>query len=160
MRKIYEVGYGKPPKDKQWPKGVSGNPGGREKGHKGLKTDLESAMNAVQTLENKLTGKKSKARNQLHAVFRLVERAALGDLKAQALLWPMAISVLGIEDRHTGARKMSAQDRAILEEILGERLGVGGDLPLLAANHGETDSAEGSDRDEADESGEDEVDDA
>ena len=77
-------GYRNPPIHTRWPKGVSGNPGGREKGHKGLKTDLETALNAINTLENKLTGKKVTGRNQWHATLRLVERAALGDLKAQA----------------------------------------------------------------------------
>ena len=37
----YEVGYGKPPKDKQFTKGQSGNPGGRPKGSKSFKTLLE-----------------------------------------------------------------------------------------------------------------------
>lgn len=116
----YEVGYGKPPKDRQWPKGTSGNPRGREKGHKGIETDLETALNAVQTLENKLTGKRVKGRNQWHAVLRLVERAALGDIKAQALLFPMILQVLGTEDRHYGPKKLSAQDQAILAEVLGQ----------------------------------------
>ena len=37
----YEVGYGKPPKDKQFTKGQSGNPSGRPRGSKSFKTLLE-----------------------------------------------------------------------------------------------------------------------
>ena len=36
----YEVGYKKPPKDTQFKPGQSGNPLGRPKGTKNLKTDL------------------------------------------------------------------------------------------------------------------------
>ena len=36
----YEVGYGKPPKHTQFEPGQSGNPRGRPKGTKNLKTDL------------------------------------------------------------------------------------------------------------------------
>lgn len=35
----YDVGYGKPPKDKQFKKGKSGNPKGRPKGSKNKKPD-------------------------------------------------------------------------------------------------------------------------
>jgi hypothetical protein len=118
----YEVGYGKPPKHTRWPKGQSGNPGGREKGHRGLKTDLEAAANTVQTIENKLTGRKMKGTNQWHSLQRLAERSALGDLKAQAIFFPLILQVLGAEDRHKGPKQLSAQDEAILAEILGERL--------------------------------------
>jgi Family of unknown function (DUF5681) len=118
----YEVGYGKTPRQTRWRKGQSGNPKGREKGHKGLKSDLEAALNAKNTLENKLTGKLVKGRNQELAIQRLVERAALGDLKAQALLFPMIMQVLGAEDRHKGPRKLSALDEEILAEVLGARL--------------------------------------
>lgn len=117
-----KVGYKVPPLHSRWQKGVSGNPKGREKGHKGLRTDLEAALNAKNTLENKLTGKKVKGRNQQLAIDRLVERAALGDLKAQALLFPMIMHVLGAEDRHTGPRKLSALDQEILAEVIGSRL--------------------------------------
>ena len=118
----YEVGYGKPPKHTRWTKGQSGNPCGRELGHKGLKTDLETALNAVQTIENKLTGKQVKGRNQWHAILRLVERAALGDLKAQALLFPMVVQVLGTEDRNKGPKQLSALDQAILDDLLTQRM--------------------------------------
>lgn len=115
-----KTGYRKPPVHTRWKKGQSGNPRGREKGHKGIKTDLANALNTINTLENKLTGKKVKGRHQELAIQRLVERAALGDLKAQALMFPMVIQILGTEDRNYGPRKLSAQDQAILLEVLGE----------------------------------------
>lgn len=129
----YDVGYGKPPKHTRWPKGKSGNPGGREKGHKGLKTDLEAAVNAIQTIENKLTGRKTKGTNQWHSLQRPAERSALGDLKAQAIFFPLILQVLGAEDRHKGPKQLSAQDEAILAELLGERSGGEGGEPETEA---------------------------
>lgn len=128
------VGYQRPPVHTRWPKGVSGNPKGREKGHRGLKTDLEEALNTQTTIQNKLTGKMVKGRQQQHAVQRMVERAALGDLKAQALLFPMIMQMLGAEDRNKGPRSMSSQDRDILTEVLRSRLADAGEEPPAQAD--------------------------
>jgi hypothetical protein len=117
-----KVGYKSPPVHTRWGPGQSGNPNGRDKGHKGIKTDLEAALNKRTTVKSIVTGEHEKGRNQEHAIRRLVERAALGDIKAQALLFPMIMQILGTEDRHTGPRKLSALDQEILAEVLGSRL--------------------------------------
>lgn len=44
----YEVGYGKPPKGHRVTKGRSGNPRGRLKGSKNIKTVLEDALTVTQ----------------------------------------------------------------------------------------------------------------
>jgi hypothetical protein len=46
----YDVGYGKPPPHTQFQKGVSGNPRGRPKGSKNLKTLARKVMNTKVTL--------------------------------------------------------------------------------------------------------------
>lgn len=124
----YEVGYGRPPKHTRWPPGVSGNPRGREKGHKGLKTDLEAELNTVSTVAGK-DGWKQKGRQQRLAVATLCRRAANGDLKAQALLFPMIATILGVEDRRNGPRQLSAQDQALLDAILASQSDEDGNGP-------------------------------
>jgi hypothetical protein len=44
-RATYEVGYGKPPQANRWKKGVSGNPRGRTKGSKNVRTILADRFN-------------------------------------------------------------------------------------------------------------------
>src|SRR5215204_36022 len=42
--KPYAVGYGKPPRHTRFQRGVSGNPRGKKKGHKGLKAIVEGVL--------------------------------------------------------------------------------------------------------------------
>lgn len=55
LRKDYEVGYGKPPKDTRFKKGRSGNPAGRKK--KPLPLSLEEAIKLELNKEMTLTNK-------------------------------------------------------------------------------------------------------
>ncbi len=111
------VGYGRPPKKHQWTKGMSGNPKGRKNGAKGLKTDLIAALDAVHTI--KINGKEVTARRQKQAMETLALRAASGDLKAQQLLFPLIVDILGVDDRGGTKNSLSAGDRALLDEVLG-----------------------------------------
>jgi hypothetical protein len=49
-RNGYEVGYGKPPRHSQFQPGQSGNPRGRRKGLRNLKTDVQQALSAPVTV--------------------------------------------------------------------------------------------------------------
>jgi hypothetical protein len=84
----YEVGFGKPPKNRRFPKGVSGNPKGRPKGRRNLATVLE------QTLQEKVIINENGARNTVTkleaAMKQLVNKAASGDLVAMRLLTVLA----------------------------------------------------------------------
>ncbi|MBK6411623.1 DUF5681 domain-containing protein [Sphingopyxis sp.] len=114
----YEVGYGKPPKHSRFPPGQSGNPKGKQKGKKGLKTDLADELDAKQTIQ--INGKPVTGRRQQLVVMALAARAAAGDLKAARTLLPLIVQVLGTEDRGTERRRLSPQDQAILDDMLGE----------------------------------------
>jgi hypothetical protein len=59
----YEVGYGKPPERTRFKKGKSGNPKGRSKGAKNLKTDLiEELQENITVREGDRTVRISKQR--------------------------------------------------------------------------------------------------
>jgi hypothetical protein len=76
----YDIGYGKPPTQTQFQKGVSGNPRGRPKGSKNLKSLARKVMNTKVTLrENGKTRTVSKAEAMLMAVFN---RGLSGDASA------------------------------------------------------------------------------
>lgn len=114
--KDYEVGYGKPPKEHRFPPGQSGNPAGRKKGSRGIKTDLHAELSSVLTISiNKQPVSGTKQRLMLKS---LATRAAAGDVRASALLLPLIMQIFGIEDRGQDAKQLSQQDQAILDELL------------------------------------------
>lgn len=121
----YEVGYKKPPKASRFKPGESGNPKGKQKGKKGLKTDLAAALDAKQTI--RVNDKPFTGRRQELLLTTLAIRAAAGDLKAAQTLLPLIVQVLGIEDRGIARGKLSKQDQAILDAVVA-------DLDELGAN--------------------------
>jgi hypothetical protein len=78
--KGHEVGYGKPPRSTQFRKGTSGNPKGRPKGAKGVRTILDKmGRKRIKITTNGQT----QVVTMLEAmVMQLINRAASGDLKA------------------------------------------------------------------------------
>lgn len=86
-KRDYNVGYRKPPKDSQFKPGQSGNPKGRKKGAKGMKTI------ALQVLTEKVavrTENGVKKMSRIEVLFRkLAEMAAKGNLRAQLSAFSM-----------------------------------------------------------------------
>ncbi len=79
----YGVGYAKPPKDKQFKKGVSGNPKGRPKGAKGLNTLVVKVFGekvSVRTAQGTLRMSKMEA-----MIHKLAEQGFAGNLRAIAI---------------------------------------------------------------------------
>lgn len=118
----YRVGYGKPPREHRFRAGQSGNPKGRKKGARGLKTDLQAELEARMTIRiNNEPVSETRQRLLLRA---LSSRAAAGDVRAAAILIPIIIQVLGVEDRGGDRRGLSPLDQSILDEMM-QSLGVG-----------------------------------
>lgn len=118
----YKVGYKKPPKHTQFPKGQSGNPRGRKKGSRGLKSDLNAELNRV--LEVKMGSYRFKGTSQQLMLRGLALLAANGNLKASAQLVPLILTVFGTEDRGADKKTLSAHDQAVLDNFL---VAFGGD---------------------------------
>ena len=72
-----KVGYKRPPRDKCWKKGQSGNPSGRPRGHRNLAAVLTEILNETTTFA--VNGRK-RPMTKLEALTRqLVDKAAAGD---------------------------------------------------------------------------------
>jgi Family of unknown function (DUF5681) len=79
-RDDYQVGYGKPPKERQFKKGISGNRKGRPKGSKNLATLLNEIASELIPLTE---GGKSMKVTRLEGVLRIQMNSALkGDHRA------------------------------------------------------------------------------
>jgi hypothetical protein len=83
----YEVGFGKPPKHTRFKPGQSGNPRGRPKGTKNLKTDLMEEL-GEKILVNE-GGQARKLSKQRAVVKTLVNRTLKGDARAANLVLSM-----------------------------------------------------------------------
>ena len=86
------VGYKAPPEHTRWKKGQSGNPNGRAKGQRNLKTDLAAELaEIVQVNEGGAPRRITKQRALLKA---LTARAIGGDGRATSLLLGLIMSQL------------------------------------------------------------------
>ncbi len=117
MSDEHDVGYGKPPKHTRWQKGQSGNPRGRPKASRGLKTDLHAELSSHMTI--RISGKPITATKQQLMIKTLTARAAAGDVRATQTLIKLVMQVFGPEDRGGDQMRLSAQDQQILDELLG-----------------------------------------
>ena len=88
----YDVGYRKPPKHTRFKPGQSGNPRGRPKGTKNLKTDLaEELGEKIEIREGERSRKVSKQRALIKSQ---TNKAIKGDTRAAAFLGSMMMRLL------------------------------------------------------------------
>jgi len=116
QQRDYSVGYGKPPRHTRFTKGQSGNPRGRPRGAKNLKTLLSEALNeCVIVTEN---GGRRKVTKREAIITQLVNRSATADWRAIKILLDL---VREIEDQSDPAppetSAFSEADEKVLEQL-------------------------------------------
>ena len=114
----HEVGYGKPPKHTRFRPGRSGNPSGRRKGVRNLKTDVKRTLKVP--VRVKEGGRARKMSTQEGALMLLREMALRGDGRSLDRLLDFAAR-FNNDAADTGpAQAVSAEDQAILDAYAAE----------------------------------------
>ena len=113
MTEDYEIGFKKPPKKNQFEKGQSGNPKGRPKSTKNLKTDLEEELQEL--IHLKEGGKDKHVSKQRALIKSLMAKAVKGDARAANLLLNMILKVLIPTQADDVDETLSSDHRAILD---------------------------------------------
>jgi len=113
----YDVGYMKPPKDKQFVAGQSGNPNGRTKGSKNTYKLLDDILDEkVQITKD---GQPVKINKKTAILLQAANKAIKGDLKALQILLPHMIVADGKnEERARVAAVLKQDDMKIIEQLL------------------------------------------
>jgi len=129
----YEVGYGRPPKAHQFAKGCSGNPNGRPKGTRNLKSDLTEELGEHVTLSE--GGKPITLSKQRALLKSLVARAIKGDGRAVNALLNLMVRVLDLSDgEEADETALTPSDEAILQAYTSRLLGKASGNPAKSAN--------------------------
>jgi hypothetical protein len=114
------VGYRKPPMATRFKPGVSGNPNGRRKGSKNLKTLIKEALTAKVVIQE---GSKSRQVSKFEGVIlRQLQNALKGNDRAAMAVFKMATELDFLEDNQANpaeaAAALSSMDEQILEQLL------------------------------------------
>jgi hypothetical protein len=113
--KNYKVGYGQPPEETRFKAGQSGNPAGRKKGSKNIKTLIQEAMD--ETVVVNIGGKRKTISKLQAACMQQANKAAAGDHKALQLI--IAMLAAGEADDLADAKPtITPQDRRALDAKL------------------------------------------
>ncbi len=120
----YPIGYGKPPPASRFKPGQTGNPKGRPKGHKNLKTLIRQAMTTkISVQEGSSNRKVSKIEG---VVLRQLQNALKGNDRSAMAVIRMALQLGFLDDsseNHQTEDIMSAADERILQELMSRRGG-------------------------------------
>ena len=121
-----EVGYGKPPREHQFPPGRSGNPRGRPKGRKNIATLVNEVLFTPVTVSG--MGKEKKKMPMIHAALIGAAQDALKrDLKALSFLTGLARSFDQSTVAGNSEADLTPDDQGLIAEFL-DRIGKAKDV--------------------------------
>jgi len=112
----YDIGYRRPPTKTRFPKGKSGNPKGRPKGARNMKTDLEEELQELIPISER--GHKKQLSKQRVLIKTLMAKAIGGDARALATLLNFALKIIDPTAQPLGATEISPDDQRIIDEFL------------------------------------------
>ncbi len=112
----YEIGYGRPPRATRFRPGQSGNPKGRPKRTKNLKTDLmEELGETIRVREGDCEFRVSKQRAVLKS---LIAKAVKGDTRAVTSLVNLCARLVGVADEDGHDRPLPPADQRVIDEYV------------------------------------------
>ena len=117
MSRKGDVGYRRPPKHTRFKRGQSGNPKGRPRGSKNLKTLLAEELRTPITLRDGGAGRRIVKAQAV--VMSLIARSLKGDSRATATIFQLADSAEAEEVAE--AHDFSVTDLALIERALERR---------------------------------------
>ena len=118
MAQEFDIGYGKPPKATQFPKGHSGNPQGRPKGSQNFKTELQEEL--LEPLKVTEGGQIRVIPKQRAILKRIIEQALKGQMRAIELICKLQMQYLEHGDSKDEPVPLSRDDQAILDQALAQ----------------------------------------
>lgn len=114
-----EGGYKKPPTSAQFKTGQSGNPKGRPKGSRNLKTDLVAiSQRAISVRENGKTRRMSQQKAMLLSAY---SKAIQGDQRAASTLINLTLRILESAEPSQDSNEVSDVDTLIVDNFLRRR---------------------------------------
>jgi hypothetical protein len=115
-----DVGYGRPPIHTRFKKGASGNPTGRLKGVKNLKTDLQEELAELISVRH---GKREHQVTKQRLIIKgLVASAMSGDTKAAAAVFALCERVLEVGDGDDAQNELSPEEKEVIVRAVERQL--------------------------------------
>ena len=110
-----KVGYGNPPKKSRFKPGKSGNPRGRPKGTKNLKTDLQEEL--IERIAVRDSNGSRRITKQKALVKSIVAKAIKGDQKAAGIILDLVLRLLAGDEPIHDQSPLSADEEALMDKL-------------------------------------------
>ncbi len=112
----YPVGYGRPPAHARFKPGQSGNPKGRPKRTKNLRTDLVEELGEF--IRVRQADREYSVSKQRALIKALVARAVKGDTRAATSIVTLCARLLGVGDDEGESQPLSIPDQRVIDEFV------------------------------------------